>query len=105
MKTVRAGLPFLALTVHAEKITERRDQAIGRIVMSIESGGSLKGNDADSGLMAAVRRVRSGTLDADQCEALAALLIIAGNTTLPTPVAAAVFNVVAACGRGHEGNK
>lgn len=59
-------------------------------------GGPLA---ADSGLNVAVHQIRSGQLNANQREALATLLNIAGNATLPTPVAAAVFNVVEECVR------
>jgi hypothetical protein len=47
--------------------------------------------------MAAVNVVRSGQLDTRQREALAALLLICGKATLPTPVVAAVFGVVETC--------
>jgi hypothetical protein len=50
-------------------------------------------------LSAAIQTIRRGQLDADQLDALAALVSIAGNATLPTPVAAAVFNVVDVCKR------
>ncbi|HEX5116552.1 MAG TPA: recombinase family protein [Pseudonocardiaceae bacterium] len=48
-------------------------------------------------LDAAVQIIRRGQLTNDQREALATLVAIAGDTTLPTPVTAAVFNVVTAC--------
>lgn len=54
---------------------------------------------ADSGLNVAVHLIRSGQLNASQRDALATLLNIAGNATLPTPVTAAVFNVVEECTR------
>lgn len=54
---------------------------------------------ANDELSMAVQNIRSGQLDANQREALAVLVNIAGNATLPTPVAAAVFNVVEACKR------
>lgn len=60
------------------------------------TGGPLT---ADFELGAAVHLIRSGQLDASQREALATLLNIAGNVTLPTPVAAAVFNAVKQCTR------
>jgi hypothetical protein len=56
-------------------------------------------------LNAAVQTIRNGQLTTDQCEALAALIAIAGNTTLPTPVTAAVFNVVTACGQAGKPKK
>jgi DNA invertase Pin-like site-specific DNA recombinase len=56
-------------------------------------------------LNAAVRKIRRGYLTADQREALAALVVIAGNATLPTPVIAAVFNVVMACGQAKQSKK
>jgi hypothetical protein len=56
-------------------------------------------------LNAAVRTIRRGHLTATQRDALAALVTIAGNATLPTPVIAAVFNVVTACGGSTEVSK
>lgn len=51
-------------------------------------------------LTAAVRAIRSGRINANQCESLATLLNIAANAdTLPTPVAAAVFNAIESCKR------
>lgn len=45
----------------------------------------------------AVQIIRRGPLNSHQRAALAVLVEIAGNATLPTPVVAAVFNVVKAC--------
>ena len=56
-------------------------------------------------LNAAVQTIRRGQLTADQCEALATLVAIAGNATLPTPVTAAVFNVVTACRQTWTGDE
>jgi hypothetical protein len=53
----------------------------------------------------AVNLVRGGQMDRGQREALAALLLICGNATLPTPVVAAVFNVVEACTRTSSGDE
>jgi hypothetical protein len=53
-------------------------------------------------LNVAVQTIRRGQLTADQCEALATLVAIAGNAMLPTPVTAAVFNVVEACGQVRQ---
>lgn len=50
-------------------------------------------------LSAAIRTIRHGRLNPGQREALANLLDLAGQATLPTPIAAAVFNVVEACQR------
>lgn len=48
-------------------------------------------------LSAAVQLIRQGQLTADQREALAVLVSIGASATLPTPVIAAVFNVIATC--------
>jgi hypothetical protein len=56
-------------------------------------------HEPNDDLNAAVETIRRGRLNADQCESLATLVSIAGNATLPTPVAAAVFNAVEACTR------
>lgn len=48
-------------------------------------------------LSAAIQRIRRGQLNANQREALAVLVSIGASATLPTPVIAAVFNVIAAC--------
>jgi Resolvase, N terminal domain len=56
----------------------------------------------ESELSAAVHLIRSGQLNTSQHEALATLMSIAGNATLPTPVAAAVFNVVEECTRPRQ---
>jgi hypothetical protein len=61
--------------------------------------------EAEEELMAAVNVVRSGQLDTRQREALAALLLICGKATLPTPIVAAVFGVVEACKRATRTKK
>ncbi len=50
--------------------------------------------DVDEALTVAASRVRGGHLGADQREALAALLLIAGSSTLPTPLVASVVQVI-----------
>jgi hypothetical protein len=52
----------------------------------------------------AVNLVRKGQMDRGQREALAALLLICGNATLPTPVVAATFNVIEECKRTCPGS-
>jgi hypothetical protein len=53
-------------------------------------------------LSAAVQLVRHGRLNADQREALAVLVSIGASATLPTPVIAAVFNVIATCAQPEK---
>jgi len=59
--------------------------------------------DSDDELNAAVSIIRGSQLDAGQREAVAVLLLICGNATLPTPVVAAIFNVVEECKRTWPG--
>jgi hypothetical protein len=86
-----------ALTPLLDYVAEWARRPPERDKLAAEERGSLASSDD---LTTAVQAIRSGRLNSNQREALAALLNIAGNATaLPTPVAAAVFNAVEACKR------
>lgn len=59
----------------------------------------------DDELDATVQLIRHGQLDADQREALAVFVSIAASVTLPTPVIAAVLNVINTCKRTSATNE
>lgn len=73
----------------------RRPTERGKLT-AVEQGSLASSDD----LISAVQAIRSGRINAIQCESLATLLNIAANVdTLPTPVAAAVFNAIESCKR------
>jgi hypothetical protein len=98
IRACRADVVTITGVETAERFTtgELLDQVAEWATQPPESRRALAVADD---LDAAVQIIRRGQLTSDQCEALATLVAIAGNATLPTPVTAAVFNVVSACAK------
>jgi len=84
----------LARTWLLEQVGEWTRREVERDLEHVAEAEVAANND---GLTVAVEVIRSRQLTSGQREALATLVQIAGEAILPTPVVAAVFNVIEAC--------
>lgn len=86
----------LARTLLLEQVSDWTRREVERDLEGVaEAGVSSDGDE----LAAAVEVIRNRQLTLDQREALATLVQVTGQATLPTPVVAAVFSVIEACKR------